>query len=134
MRPSLPAAGWPPAMTKRWRACQDASPSPSPRLPSQISTNTSYFWIRVLTVPNSRRELSERMGVSLSGEVYASPLHRQPIFADLDRDSFPVADDVCARHICLPVHSDMTDDEADYVVESLASVLAGRTMEEAAKS
>ena len=74
------------------------------------------------------------MGVSLSGEVYASPLHRQPIFADLDRDSFPVADDVCARHICLPVHSDMTDDEADYVVESLASVLAGRTMEEAAKS
>ena len=81
-----------------------------------------------------KRELSERMGVSLSGEVYASPLHRQPIFADLDRDSFPVADDVCARHICLPVHSDMTHDEADYVVESLASVLAGRTMEEAAKS
>ena len=45
-----------------------------------------------------------------------------------------MADDVCARHICLPVHSDMTDAEADYVVESLASVLAGRTMEEAAKS
>jgi perosamine synthetase len=81
-----------------------------------------------------KRELSERMGVSLSGEVYASPLHRQPIFADLDGDSFPVADDVCARHICLPVHSDMSDDEADYVVESLASVLAGRTMGEAAKS
>ncbi|HXN60617.1 MAG TPA: DegT/DnrJ/EryC1/StrS family aminotransferase [Acidimicrobiales bacterium] len=81
-----------------------------------------------------KRELSERMGVSLSGEVYASPLHRQPIFADLDRDSFPVADNVCARHICLPVHSDMTDDEADYVAESLASVLAGRTVDEAAKS
>jgi dTDP-4-amino-4,6-dideoxygalactose transaminase len=80
-----------------------------------------------------KRELSEGMGVSLSGEVYASPLHRQPIFADLVGDSFPVADDVCARHICLPVHSDMTDDEADYVVESLALALAGRTMEEAAK-
>ncbi len=80
-----------------------------------------------------KRELSGR-GVSLSGEVYASPLHRQPIFADLGGDSFPVADDICARHICLPVHSDMTDDEADYVVESLTSVLAARTMEEAAKS
>ena len=80
-----------------------------------------------------KRELSEGMGVSVSGEVYASPLHRQPIFADLVGDSFPVADDVCARHICLPVHSDMTDDEADYVVESLALALAGRTMEEAAK-
>ncbi len=81
-----------------------------------------------------KRELSERMGVSLSGEVYASPLHRQPIFADLGGNSFPVADDVCARQICLPVHSDMTDDEADYVVESLTSVLAARTIEEAAKS
>jgi dTDP-4-amino-4,6-dideoxygalactose transaminase len=81
-----------------------------------------------------KREVSERFGVSLSGEVYASPLHRQPVFADLDRGSYPVADDVCARHICLPVHSDMTDDEADYVVESLASVLAGRTMEEAAQA
>ena len=81
-----------------------------------------------------KRELSERKGVSLSGEVYASPLHRQPIFADLDRDSFPVADDVCARQICLPVHSDMTDDEADYVVESLASVLAARTTKEGAAS
>jgi perosamine synthetase len=81
-----------------------------------------------------KRELAERTGVSLSGEVYASPLHRQPIFADLEGDSFPVADDVCARHICLPVHSDMTDDEADYVVRSLASVLAGRTIEEAATS
>ncbi len=80
-----------------------------------------------------KREMSEGMGVSLSGEVYASPLHRQPIFADLGRNSFPVADDVCARHICLPVHSDMTDDEADYVVESLATVLADRTMKEAAK-
>lgn len=81
-----------------------------------------------------KRELSDRTGVALSGEVYASPLHRQPVFAHLDGNSFPVAEDVCARHICLPVHSDMTDDEADYVVESLASVLAARTMEEAAKS
>jgi perosamine synthetase len=81
-----------------------------------------------------KREISESTGVSLSGEVYASPLHRQPIFADLDGDAFPVADDVCARHICLPVHSDMTDDEADYVVESLSSVLAVRTTKEAAKS
>jgi perosamine synthetase len=81
-----------------------------------------------------KRELSERMGVSLSGEVYASPLHRQPIFAELEGNGFPVAEDVCARHICLPVHSDMTDDEADYVIESVASVLAGRTLEEAATS
>jgi dTDP-4-amino-4,6-dideoxygalactose transaminase len=68
--------------------------------------------------------LKTNYGVSLSGEVYALPLHRQPVFADeVDLAGFPVADDVCARHICLPVHSDMTIDEATYVADSLRSAI-----------
>jgi len=31
-----------------------------------------------------------------------------------------VADDVCRRQLCLPIHSDMTADEAAYVVACLA--------------
>jgi perosamine synthetase len=45
------------------------------------------------------------------------------VFAHLDTGSLPVAEDVCARQICLPIHSDMTDAEADYVLDSLAQVL-----------
>jgi dTDP-4-amino-4,6-dideoxygalactose transaminase len=56
------------------------------------------------------------------------------VFAGLAGGPFPVADDVCARHICLPVHSDMSDGEADYVVESLAWALEDWTTEEAATS
>jgi dTDP-4-amino-4,6-dideoxygalactose transaminase len=81
-----------------------------------------------------KRALADQTGVSLSGEVYAAPLHRQPVFAGLGSDSFPVADDVCARHICLPVHSDMTDGEADYVVDSLTSVLSGFATEKGSTS
>jgi dTDP-4-amino-4,6-dideoxygalactose transaminase len=73
-----------------------------------------------------KAELREGAGVTLSGEVYALPLHGQPVFADLSTGEFPVADDVCRRHVCLPVHSDMTDDEADHVVEALASALSRR--------
>jgi dTDP-4-amino-4,6-dideoxygalactose transaminase len=73
-----------------------------------------------------KAELREDAGVTLSGEVYALPLHGQPVFADLSTDAFPVADDVCRRHICLPVHSDMTDDEADYVIDALGRALARR--------
>jgi perosamine synthetase len=69
--------------------------------------------------------LKEDHGVSLSGEVYASPLHEQPVFAGLHAGDLPVAEDVCRRHVCLPIHSDMTRDEAEYVVASLRSVLAG---------
>lgn len=66
-----------------------------------------------------KRVLRERYQVSLSGEVYETPLHRQPVFeAYRDRD-LPVAERVCAQHICLPVYSNMTEAEAWYVLESL---------------
>jgi perosamine synthetase len=71
-----------------------------------------------------KRELRENHGVSLSGEVYAKPLHHQPVFAELSAERFPVADDVCARQVCLPVHSDMTSDEAASVAQSVASVVS----------
>jgi perosamine synthetase len=67
--------------------------------------------------------LKQEYGVSLSGEVYASPLHRQPVFGSSAAGALPVADDVCARHVCLPVHSDMTSDEAAQVTAALASQL-----------
>jgi dTDP-4-amino-4,6-dideoxygalactose transaminase len=36
-----------------------------------------------------------------------------------------VAEDLAARHICLPVHSDMTDSEADEVLAAVAAVHGG---------
>jgi len=102
------------------------------------SVSNYYKYVALLDPGVERSELkkllAERTGVSLSGEVYAVPLHRQPVFAELAGGPFPVADDVCARHICLPVHSDMSDGEADYVVESLGWALEDWTAEEAATS
>ena len=60
----------------------------------------------------------------MAGEVYARALHQEPIFADLDRPGLEVAADVCGRHVCLPVHSDMADAEVDHVVAALAAELA----------
>jgi perosamine synthetase len=71
-----------------------------------------------------KRELRDRFGVSLSGEVYETPLHRQPVFAGLREEPLPVAEHVCARHVCLPVHSDMTDAEVEHVVRALRAVTA----------
>ncbi|MFL6163666.1 MAG: DegT/DnrJ/EryC1/StrS family aminotransferase [Jatrophihabitantaceae bacterium] len=70
-----------------------------------------------------KQELRQRFGVSLAGEVYETPLHLQPVFAQLATGPLPVAEAVCARQICLPIHSDMTDAEADQVVAALAATL-----------
>jgi dTDP-4-amino-4,6-dideoxygalactose transaminase len=64
-------------------------------------------------------------GVAPSGEVYAQPLHMQPVFADVTHGPLPAAEYVCAHHVCLPVHSDMTLDEAARVVDGVRAVLTG---------
>ena len=69
-----------------------------------------------------KQKLAEDHGVRLAGEVYDVPLHRQPVFAEFAGLPLPVAEDLCARHICLPIHSDMTADEVDEVVDGVSAV------------
>jgi perosamine synthetase len=93
-------------------------------------SESNYYKYPVLLDPSIERdvlkkELRESYGVSLSGEVYARPLHIEPIFADVPHGPLPVAEDVCARHVCLPVHSDMTTVEAERVIEAFTSVVGG---------
>jgi dTDP-4-amino-4,6-dideoxygalactose transaminase len=76
-----------------------------------------------------KSELAQRFQVKLSGEVYDLPLHRQPVLAEYAGPPLPVAEELAARHICLPVHSDMTDSEVDEVLAAVAAVhgaFAGR--------
>ena len=68
--------------------------------------------------------VKERFAVALSGEVYETPLHGQPVFAELVRGPLPGAELFCARHVCLPLHSDMTDAEADRVLDAVAAAAA----------
>jgi perosamine synthetase len=72
-----------------------------------------------------KRELAGQHDVRLAGEVYDLPLHLQPVLAEYaSGQSLPAAEDVCRRHVCLPVHSDMQDDEVDQVLEAVAKVSA----------
>ena len=70
-----------------------------------------------------KQVLREEYEVSLSGEVYALPLHRQPVLAEYAMGALPVADEMCARHVCLPIFSDMTDQQADRVCYALDRAL-----------
>jgi dTDP-4-amino-4,6-dideoxygalactose transaminase len=99
-------------------------------LPAPANGISNYYKYVVMldddSVDRARFKDEVRKGhdVALSGEVYETPLHLQPVFAHLAERPLPVAERVCARHICLPVHSDMTDDEVDAVLGALASVVA----------
>jgi perosamine synthetase len=85
-----------------------------------------YKYIAVLPAGSDRarfrQQLADEHAVRLAGEVYDLPLHRQPVFAEFAGQPLPVAEDLCARHVCLPVHSDMTADEVDQVVDAVSAV------------
>ena len=100
------------------------------KIPSQVESNY-YKYAAILKDGIDRaaikKELREKYNVSLSGEVYELPCHLQPVFKDLlgyKGGEFPVAEDLCQRHICLPVFAGMTEEQAGYVIKSLKEVLA----------
>jgi perosamine synthetase len=67
-----------------------------------------------------------RRGIGTS--VHFIPLHRHPFYADGlgYRDaSFPVADDLYARSLSLPIYPGMTDGEVDRVIAEVTDIVRG---------
>ena len=64
-------------------------------------------------------------GVMLGGGVYEIPCHRQPVFKGIcTGESYPGADRWCPNHICPPLTSGMTEDEARFVGDMLVKHLS----------
>jgi dTDP-4-amino-4,6-dideoxygalactose transaminase len=89
--------------------------------------SSCYKYVAMLPRGADRAALKEALrrdhGVSLSGEVYEAPLQRQPVFERFARDPLPVSEDVCARHVCLPVFASMTDEQVEQVLDALKRTL-----------
>ena len=98
-----------------------------PVTPPEGSQSNCYKYIAILEDGIDRSVLKQKMreehDVALSGEVYETPCHMQPVFEPYRRGSFQNAEAFCRSHICLPVYPTMTPEEAEYVVSSLANVL-----------
>ncbi|WP_447973177.1 DegT/DnrJ/EryC1/StrS family aminotransferase [Nitrospira sp. Kam-Ns4a] len=69
-----------------------------------------------------KARLRDQYGVSLAGEVYEEPLHKQPVFEPYVSGPLPVSEDYCARHLCLPIFSGMEEADAEQVLGALKAV------------
>lgn len=70
------------------------------------------------------KEELKNKGISLQGEVYATPLHRQPIADEFAHTcSYPNADDICKRHICLPIYVGLSPADVERVVDELKETI-----------
>jgi perosamine synthetase len=101
-------------------------------LPEPAGCRSNFYKYIAVLPPGTDRarfkaEAADLHDVRLAGEVYDIPLHRQPVFAQFAGAPLPVAEDMCARHVCLPVHSDMTDDEIEQVIAAVTKVYGTMT-------
>jgi dTDP-4-amino-4,6-dideoxygalactose transaminase len=63
-------------------------------------------------------------GVQLAGEVYAEPLHTQPVLAEkYGHLRFPGAELACSRQVCLPVYPTLDADRLQLVADALKQCL-----------
>lgn len=103
-------------------------------LPIPAGLDTTYYKYVLFLRPGLDRAalktmLKEEYKVSLTGEVYDMPAHKEPVWgihpgAALNcGEAFPGAEEVAARHICLPLYPGLSDAELGHVAASLKDAL-----------
>lgn len=74
--------------------------------------------------PEAVKKALNGEGVYPGGTVYELPCHRQPVFEGLSpAETYPVSERWCPNHICPPLTSGMSVDQARVVGEALAKHL-----------
>jgi dTDP-4-amino-4,6-dideoxygalactose transaminase len=70
------------------------------------------------------KEKLNGLGVVLGGGVYETPISIQPVFEGIDKiGTLEVSEKLCPRHICPPITSGTSEQEAHYIGKNLIDVL-----------
>lgn len=111
---------------------QDAAPLKPVLAPS--GQKPAYYKYMALLPENIdrtllKKRLKEEHGISLAGEVYAVPGHRQPLWSAHPEylaaplEALPNTEMAAERQICLPLYPDISFEQQQYVVERLMEIV-----------
>jgi len=92
---------------------------------TQHTGNCSFYKLILMTdkigEATDIADFCRQQNVTLTGQVYETPIHQQPRFAtSYTEGSFPVADQISKYHICPPLYPELTEDEVDFVCDVLS--------------
>jgi dTDP-4-amino-4,6-dideoxygalactose transaminase len=96
--------------------------------------NCSYYkYALLLDSKHNRDQIAQQMrclGIQLAGGIYDTLCHEEPYFRSIPKrvlnacDSFPGAESVARRQLCLPLYPGLTYREQELVVQRLRNHLA----------
>jgi perosamine synthetase len=95
-----------------------------PLLATDKSVPAYWRYVATPSVKINRELLRERLakdGITIDW-AYDPPLHLQPVFREMFDNKpglLPKSEEILSRHICLPVHAQMRDIDAQFVAERL---------------
>jgi perosamine synthetase len=95
-----------------------------PLIPGEKSVPAYWRYVATPSLKIDRQVLRERLaadGITIDW-AYDPPLHLQPVFRemfDIKPGFLPKSEEILSRHICLPVHAQMRDVDAQFVAERL---------------
>ena len=93
-----------------------------------MDRSSQYKFIVQLPTSTSADEVKTKLlsyGVQCGGGVYEVPCHLQPVFSDIavDKTDLPTTERWCPKHICPPINSGTTTEEAHQIADALTQVL-----------
>jgi dTDP-4-amino-4,6-dideoxygalactose transaminase len=98
--------------------------------PERNYAKTNYYKYACLVKKGASakvQEIKDRLkkeGVSCGMEVFWPPLHRTSFYGKGTKpEDYPVTESVLPRQLCLPMFSSMTEDEVQYVVDTMRRVM-----------
>ncbi len=93
-----------------------------PSAPYQTRHIFHQFVIRCERDRDGLQQFLKSQGVG-SEVYYPIPLHEQPCFANLgySRGDFPISEQLAQTVLALPIHSDLTEHQIEYVVDQVAT-------------
>ncbi|MDD5306466.1 MAG: dTDP-4-amino-4,6-dideoxygalactose transaminase [Deltaproteobacteria bacterium] len=102
----------------------------TPRIPAQASPNGHLFYVLLESEEERNRVIAGMRAAGIMCVFHYVPLHLSPMGArfGFGPGDLPVTESIAARLVRLPLFYQMTDEEAEEVVDTLLSVLGeGRT-------
>ncbi|NOX62530.1 MAG: DegT/DnrJ/EryC1/StrS family aminotransferase [Chloroflexi bacterium] len=90
--------------------------------PQHLPETTPVYHCYVVRTPHRDAVVERLRAANIGvGVHYPIPLHLQPAyrFLELERGSFPIAEQMSNEVLTLPIYAEMTDEQQDYVVEKL---------------
>ena len=112
------------ATRERIAAFYDRSLAHILQIPMRVPDSSSAWAIYAVLLPDEARRDALQIALRKAGVpsaiYYPRPLHHQPAYAPHHRGSpLPVSEDLATRILALPIHPDLSDADAERVVQAV---------------